>query len=262
MPRIAIPTPTSFDLAYNRLNWPAYSEAVAAAGGEAVEVPLGLDMRQVAELAASCQGILLPGSPADVDPARFGQQRDPATAPADLPREQVDELLLDHASAHRKPVLGICFGAQMLNVWRGGALVQDVTILPVNHAAARGVSVAHTALVPLGSLLAGMVSHDEASLQDGFLRLAVNSSHHQAVGILGDGLRVAARCPQDGVVEAIEMPGGEAAERFVLGIQWHPERTVGSSATSRAIFGRLVREAAIWSSLAEASPVASAVVVA
>jgi len=246
MPRIAIPTPTSFDIEYNRLNWPAYADAVAAAGGDPIEVPLNLSPRAVADIANSCQAVLLPGSPADVNPAKFGQERDSATAAADLPRENVDELLLQDAHNLYKPILGICFGAQILNVWRGGTLVQDLVILPVNHSAARGVAVAHTAMIPVDSLLAEIVDRGEATFEDGFLRLPVNSSHHQAVGIAGDGLRVVGRCPQDGVVEAVEGPQHPGERHFVLGIQWHPERTTAVSGTSRAMFARLVREAAQW----------------
>jgi len=83
----------------------------------------------------------------------------------------------------------------------------------------------------------------EAPLVDDFLRLLVNSSHHQAIGIAGDGLRVVARCPQDSVVEAVE---GTAPDHFVLGVQWHPERSAGISEASRAIFARFVAEAAAW----------------
>jgi putative glutamine amidotransferase len=246
MVRIAIPIPTSFDLEYNRLNWHAYADAVRAAGGEPVEVPLELSPRAVAELANSCQAVLLPGSPADVNPAKFGQERDPATAPADLPRENVDELLLQDAHNLYKPILGVCYGTQILNAWRGGTLVQDLTVLPVNHSASRSVQVAHTALVPQASLLGQLVDGEEAALQDGFYRLPVNSSHHQAIGIAGDGLRVVGRCPQDGVVEAVEGPQHRREPHFVLGVQWHPERTTATSATSRALFARLLHEAADW----------------
>jgi putative glutamine amidotransferase len=246
MARIAIPTPTSFDLEYNRRNWSAYADAVADCGGEPIEVALDLTPRAIAELANTCHGILLPGSPADVNPSKFGQEPDPATAAADLRRENADELLLQDAHNLYKPILGICFGAQTLNVWRGGTLVQDVTVMPVNHAAARGVVVAHSALIPLNSLLAEMVDREEAHEDDGFLRLPVNSSHHQAIGIPGDGLRVVARCPQDAVIEAVEGPQHPGERHFVLGIQWHPERTRDVSETSRALFHRLVQEAAAW----------------
>ena len=245
MTRIAIPMPTSFDQEYNRRNWPAFAEAVRMFGAEPVEMALDLSPRAIAELANTCQAILLPGSPADVNSAKYGQDRGEATAAPDLQRENVDELLLQDAHNLYKPILGVCFGTQLLNVWRSGALLQDLTILPVNHVA-RGVAVAHTVLIPEASLLGELVDREEATVADGFLRLPVNSSHHQAIGIAGDGLKVVGRCPQDGVVEAVEGPQQADREHFVLGVQWHPERTVATSPTSRNLFARLVREAAAW----------------
>jgi putative glutamine amidotransferase len=241
-PRIAIPTPTSFDLTYNRANFPAYVDAVKRAGGEPVEVPLSLDDAEVRHLAGTCEGILLPGSPADVEPALYGQERIEATSPADLAREQVDRALLEEAYSVGKPILGICFGTQMLNVWRGGTLVQDLGVMPVNHSAGKSVAIAHSAAVVPGSVLDGIVELAEVSMDGEFPRLPMNSSHHQSVGVPGSGLAVTARCPQDGVVEAIE----GTQPHFVLGVQWHPERSVDSSATSRALFARLVKEASQW----------------
>jgi putative glutamine amidotransferase len=247
MTRIAIPLPTSFDLEYNRLNWPAYAEAVMAHGGEPVEIPLNLDPRNVAERVASCQAVLLPGSPADVNPAKYGQKREDACAPADGPREDVDELLLQDAHNLYKPILGICFGAQMLNVWRSGTLLQDLSVVPVNHAAARAVLVAHAAIVAQNSLMSEVIDPVEAALSGEFWRLGINSSHHQAIGIPGDGLRVSARCPQDGVIEAVEGAQHPNRRHFVLGIQWHPERTTYVSASSVGVFSRFVAEARMWS---------------
>ena len=247
-PRIAIPVPTSNNLAYNQRCWPQYAAAVEGAGGVAVEVALTLSPREIADLINGCQGVLLPGSPADVNPQKYGQEADAACAPADAARENVDELLIQDAHNLYKPVLALCFGLQFLNVWRGGTLVQDLTVLPVNHAASGSVATAHTVLVPPDSLLGGMVDREEATVDGQFLRLPINSSHHQAVGIPGDGLRVSARSRQDGVIEALE--GGQAAEgataHFVLGLQWHPERSLEQSATSRAIFARFVGAAAVW----------------
>ncbi len=245
--RIAIPLPTSSDYEYNRLNWPVFAEAIAQAGGEPVEFRLDLDDQALAQLARSCQAVLLPGSPADVDPALYGQPRDAASAPADPARERTDRFLLEHAEKHRKPLLGVCFGAQMLNVFHGGTLVQDLTVLPVNHAASRGVMTAHAAMVATASRLGELVGKAEAEESGGMRRLPVNSSHHQAVGIAGEGLVVCARCPQDAVVEAIEAAPGNA-HRFLLGVQWHPERSTQVSETSRALFAQLCREAEAWMS--------------
>jgi putative glutamine amidotransferase len=247
-PRVAIPLPTSADLEYNRMNWQAYADSVLAAGAEPVQFSLELSPRQVGELAATCHAYLLPGSPADVDPDSFGQPREDATALADVPRETLDRLLLEEAYQVGKPLLCVCFGVQILNVFRGGTLSQDLAVMPVNHSAGRAVAVAHSVSVAPASLLASMVDRAEAPEIDGFLRLPVNSSHHQAVGIAGADLRVSARCPQDAVIEAVEGPYSPEDDltHFVLGVQWHPERSTASSATSRAIFSRLTQEASIW----------------
>lgn len=245
-PRIAIPTPTSFDHEYNRANLADYVVAVRNAGGEAVEIPLTLSELELRRVADTCEGVLLPGSPADVEPALFGQEKIEATAPADAPRERVDRALLEEAYLVGKPILGICFGTQMLNVWRGGTLVQDLGVMPVNHSAGKAVAIAHSAVVAPASLLAEVLDPAEVTSDGSAVRLPMNSSHHQAVGVPGESLVVSARCPQDGVIEAVEAPRTEANTQFVLGVQWHPERSVGSSATSRAIFSRLIQEASQW----------------
>lgn len=246
--RIAIPVPTSADFDYNQRSWPQYASAVERSGGEPVQISLQASPTEVANLINTCQAVLLPGSPADVNPHKYGQDPLPECAPADHRRENVDELLLQDAHNLYKPILAICFGVQSLNVWRGGTLVQDLSILPVNHAAGASVSIAHSAAIAPESLLGTLLTPAEAPDQGGFPRLPINSSHHQAIGIPGDGLRVIARCPQDGVVEAVE--GGQATEgasaHFVLGVQWHPERSYDLSATSKAIFDRFIAEAAAW----------------
>ncbi len=251
-PRIAIPIPTSTNPEYNSRSWPAYAEAVKKAGGEPVAIPLDATPRETADLINTCQGVLLPGSGADVNPHKFGQEPIPECAPADPARENVDELLIQDAHNLYKPLFTICFGTQSLNVWRGGTLVQDLSPIPVNHRAGREVAVAHAASVAPDSILGETIANDgtpdEAPAKDGFLRLPINSSHHQAIGIPGDGLRVVARSSEDGVVEAVE--GGQDPHNprahFVLGVQWHPERSYEISPASRALFQRFISEAASW----------------
>ena len=250
-PRIAIPVPTSFDPEYNQRSWPNYAEAVQRSGGEPVAVPLD-DATKAAELAKSCDGVLLPGSGADVDPAKFGQERNPNAANPDPAREQVDQLLLETAEQQAKPVLAICFGTQMLNVWRGGSLTQHLAEEPVKHRQ-KGVVEAHAAEVAPDSLLASAaglrqptemfhVEHSGAANGgNGRNRIAVNSSHHQAIASAGKGLKVVAQSPEDGVIEAVEDASGK---QFLLGVQWHPERTYDESPESKAIFDRFVAEAA------------------
>lgn len=230
-PHIAIPQPTSFDPEYNQRGWPQYARSVELAGGVAVPVPLTESQATVAKIISGCVGVLLPGSPADLDPQKFGQERNPQSAKADAAREAVDELLLQDAFNLHKPILGICYGLQSMNVWRNGSLNQHVAT-GVNHEPGRHVEEAHALQVEQSSRLASIL---------GNVSLKVNSSHHQAAEVPGDGLHVVARSVPDGVIEAVE---GTADDQFVLGVQWHPERT--SQASSLAIFAAFVKAARQW----------------
>jgi putative glutamine amidotransferase len=233
---IAIPEPTSGDPDYNARSLPAYVKAVEAAGAEAVIVPLGEAQDRVARLLSSVQGILLPGSGYDVDPERYGERAIPECGEADPARTAVDELLLQDAFNLKKPILAICHGAQTLNVWRNGSLIQDLKT-PVDHQPGRQVVKAHPVRIAQGSKLAGLVPEDEAA------QVQVNSSHHQAIRVPGDKLLVSAVSPGDGVIEAVEL---DAPEHFVVGVQWHPERTYAESGLSRAIFAAFVESAEAW----------------
>ena len=251
-PRIAIPIPTSFDPEYNDRSWPQYAQAIERAGGEPVPIPLNDPPAATANLIASCTGVLLPGSGADVNPHKYGQDLDPASAPPDPARENVDELLLQDAHNMGKPLLAICFGAQMLNVWRGGSLIQDLpSALPasaVNHKAGRTVLEAHPVEITPHSVLGELSDLCKSNKINDLYNITANSSHHQAIAAPGDGLAVTARSSSDGVIEAIEnAPGAsEWSRSFLLGIQWHPERTYDHSPLSRAIFERFTFEAAAW----------------
>ena len=143
------------------------------------------------------------------------------------------DTLLEDAYASRKPVLGICYGLQILNVYRAGSLVQHIQS-PVNHEAGRKVEVAHTVAIDSGSLLAQIVAGAKTDPSG----LPVNSSHHQSAEKVGSGLKVSARCPEDGIIEALESTD---PDHFVLAVQWHPERSV--DAASKAIFEALVQAA-------------------
>ena len=244
-PRIAIPVPNS-DPEYSSRALPQYVNSIRGAGGVPVVLELTLSNNEAAQLAKSCDGVLLPGSPADVDPQKYGQAAHPRTAAPDPARDNVDELLLQDAHNMRKPILAICYGTQSLNVWRSGSLVQHIES-PVQHArpdgAPRTVVIEHSAQVEPGSQLSELT---------GAGSITVNSSHHQAVGTPGDSLRVVARSPQDDVIEAVE---GTAPGHWVLGVQWHPERTFEQNKTSRRIFEKLIDEArAFHQRLARSSP--------
>jgi putative glutamine amidotransferase len=234
-PRIAIPVPHSGDPEYAARSLPQYERAVELAGGEPVRIPLDKAPADVMTLIERSDAVLLPGSRADVDPAKYDAARHPQTADADSRRDRVDELLLQDAYNMRKPILGICYGLQKLNVYRCGSLIQHIES-PVNHEAGRRVAVAHGITVAPESKLAQVIGEADPDLAN----IQVNSSHHQSAGVIGNGLRVAATCPQDGVVEAIE---GTAPDHFVLAVQWHPERSVDDDEPSRALFRALVKAA-------------------
>jgi putative glutamine amidotransferase len=249
-PRIAIPMPHSGDQEYAERSIPQYERAVELAGGDPVRIPLGQSSDTVQKIINDCDGVLLPGSSADIDPARFAAPRSSHTAAADVPRETIDNLLLHDAYAHRKPILGICFGLQSLNVYRCGSLIQHVPdFLPeelrtrVNHEAGKTVPVAHSVDVERDSKLAAILQNNGStgSTTNKKIVVPVNSSHHQSAGIIGDDLRISARCLEDGIIEAVE---GTAPDHFVVAVQWHPERSVDFDEPSRAIFSALVEAAA------------------
>jgi putative glutamine amidotransferase len=239
--------PHSFDAEYAERSIPQYERAVEQAGGEPVRIVLDQTAAEVAKIIERCQGVLLPGSKADVDPVRFGAPRSPHTATADARRDAVDNLLLEDAYILGKPVLGICYGLQSLNVFREGSLIQHIPdFLPkelrarVDHEAGKNVAVAHSVDVEKGSTLAAILNGNDSPGAVKKFAIPVNSSHHQSAEVIGRGLRISARCSEDGIIEALE---GTAADHFVLAVQWHPERSVDQDEPSKAIFRALVKAA-------------------
>jgi putative glutamine amidotransferase len=239
-PLIAIPVPLSNNQEYVERAIPQYEAAVREAGGVPIRVPLDQSPADVMQLIAPCDALLLPGSAADVDPREYGAVKHPRTAAPDPFRHAVDQLLLQDAYAQRKPILGICYGLQSLNVYRAGTLVQHIES-EVNHAAGRKLAVAHRVEIDPASKLAAIIApaaRQPVGLQP--LSIPVNSSHHQSAGLPGEGLRVVAQCPDDGIVEAIE---SASPDHFVLAVQWHPERSFDHDDSSPAIFRALVEQA-------------------
>lgn len=235
-PRIAIPEPSAKDPAYSARSLTPYLSAIESCGGEPVVIPLGLPPEDLARRISGCYAVLLPGSNADVDPQKFNAERHPQTAAADPLRDAADELLLQDAFNLRKPIFGICYGLQSLNVWRSGSLVQHIES-KVQHSV-RGGEIAHQVVVEPNSLLAQEIGRGPCPCSIG-----VNSSHHQSADVVGDGLRVVARCPEDGVIEAIE---GVQPGHSVLAVQWHPERDFQTDDSSRKLFEAFIAAAREW----------------
>ena len=201
-----------------------YLKAIEAAGGMPVVLP---PLGDADALLDRLDGICLSGGP-DLDPEAYGApDRHVELGPTE-PDLDAFELALARAADERgTPLLGICRGAQALNVARGGTLHQHVA----GHRQTEPATAAtHGVHVLEGSLLATLV---------GVRPLRVNSFHHQSVADLGDGLRAVARAA-DGTIEAVEAPG----PRFVLGVQWHAEGLV-SEPRQRALFEALVAACAV-----------------
>ena len=253
--RIAIPEPHSGAPDYVARTLPQYARAIEQSGGEPVVIALSAAPAQIAKTLSGCQGVLLPGSSADVEPSKYAAPRHPKTNPADSLRDTADELLLQDAYNMRKPIFGICYGVQSLNVYRSGTLVQHLET-SVNHEAGAQVKRAHRLRIDSESQLARILSEAPGTVlaptpDYTALGMMVNSSHHQAIERPGDGLRVVARCEEDGVVEALE---GFASGHWVVGVQWHPERTFDDDASSRGLFAAFVEAAGRWKERCTAFP--------
>ena len=196
-----------------------YAEAVRRAGAIPLLIPP--QPENAAELVETLDGVLLAGGD-DCDPAIYGEERHPTVEPMD-PRRQANDLALAHAArAKGVPTFGICLGLQVMNVAAGGTLIQDIDSqhdTEIAHASLPEDRARHEVMIEQGTRLAGYLTDAE---------LSVNSSHHQAINQVGEGLRVTAHAP-DGIIEGLEDP----RHPFYLGVQWHPEDMTGEgSATS------------------------------
>jgi putative glutamine amidotransferase len=195
----------------------AYVEAVRAAGLEPVPISpaqrLGLE---------DIGGLVLTGG-GDLDPSLYGAEPHAQTKHVFRERDELERDLIEEAKRKDLPILGICRGLQMLNVVRGGTLRQHIE----GHK-----EVEHRVRTEPESKIAACVGTED---------YAVNSRHHQCIDRVGSELKVTARA-EDGIIEAVEDPN----RSFVVGVQWHPERTYQEDAFSRRMFEEFVAEARRW----------------
>jgi len=196
-------------------------------------IPTTDDREVVREYVNRVHGVLLSGSPTDVDPRHYGTAPHPKLGKIYPEREITDFTILDSVEKKNLPMMGICFGIQSLNVYRGGSLVQDIPALvqkPTVHDADAGKPPArHMVRIAEGSLIGRLAGH---------LDVEVNSYHHQSVENVGRNLRAVAYAP-DGVVEAVEDTTG----RFIVGVQWHPERGWKDDPFAKSLFTAFIDQA-------------------
>ena len=194
-----------------------YETAVRLAGGEPRRLEIGRD--DPAEVIDQVEALLLPGG-GDVEPSRYGEAKHRTFDAAESGRDEFETELAQRAREVDMPILAICRGLQLLNVTRGGSLIQDIPDQvgdALNHARREPPDlIAHQVQVAGSSRLA-QVMFSNASAHPTHV-VAVNSRHHQAIKTLGEGLVVTATAA-DGVIEAVEDP----AMSFCLAVQWHPE---------------------------------------
>jgi len=208
-----------------------YAEAIEAAGGIPVHIALIPRAEYISQIMDDLDGVLLPGSNTDVDPHLYGEEPHPKLGPVIPVKDETDMLVLEEVERRNLPLLAICFGMQVLNVHRGGTLVQDIeaqTPEPLKHEqGSPSTRPSHSITVAKEGRLAGLeaVRNSEAPVR-------VNSSHHQAVKELGRDL-VATAWATDGIVEAVE---DTRPDRFAIGVQWHPELLTGRDEVSRELF--------------------------
>jgi putative glutamine amidotransferase len=230
-PRVGIPWRSSTDELKSKVNGllgktEDYLEAVKKVGGEAVLIPLK-DEEERNRAIPAFDAFVLPGSGSDLDPARYRAIPHPKTHGADPDREKTDFAILEHAFASGKPVLAICYGCQLLNVYLKGSLIQDIPsqkLESIPHSTTRGEVEHQTSLVP-GSRLATLS-------QTAMPR--INSSHHQAIDRYDEKQLSVTAQSTDGIIEGVEWTGDS---NWVVGVQWHPERMLkAGDAFSQRLF--------------------------
>jgi putative glutamine amidotransferase len=212
-----------------------YSEAIEAAGGAPLHIGLIPNSDYTDSIVEGLDGILLPGSDTDVDPLRYGQQPHPELRTVQTLKDETDLLVIEAAERRRIPLFAICFGMQILNVSRGGSLIQDLrSHVPEAIKHEQGPPQerpSHRVRLLESTRLSQIAGNPDA---------VVNSHHHQAIESVGADL-IATAWTTDGVIEAMEDP---RPDRFVLAVQWHPELGWRNDGLSQRLFQTFVNEAA------------------
>jgi putative glutamine amidotransferase len=211
-----------------------YGEAVAAAGGTPLHISLIPDREYIRAAVERLDGVLLPGSASDVDPARYGREPLPGLGAVHPLKDETDALVLAEIERRELPLFAICFGMQIWNVVRGGTLIQDIQ-------SQRPEAIKHEQGAPR-ERRSHRVRFLEGSRVEELARASespVNSHHHQAIETVGDNLRATAWAA-DGLIEAVEET---RAGRWGLGVQWHPEIDWQGDSLSQSLFQNFIRAA-------------------
>lgn len=221
-----------FDSENNRLCIASnYLNSIKEAGGIAILLPLEVDDASLLKIAQLCDGFLFTGGP-DITPFRYGEETLQGCGEILPLRDNMEESLFHIAMELEKPILGICRGIQILNVFLGGTLYQDIpsqlpssNLIAHSQKSARNV-VTHSVAVEKPSLLYDILKKDS---------IQVNSFHHQSIKDIAPSLKVAGISP-DSIIEAVYMPG----HKYFLGVQWHPEHLIYNNEDAQTLFKSFV----------------------
>jgi putative glutamine amidotransferase len=214
-----------------------YCEAIYAAGGLPVHIPLIPEQEHIEEIVSRLDGVLLPGCDSDPDPSLYDEDPHPNLGTVVPEKDATDLMVIAEAEKRNLPIFGICFGMQILNVARGGTLIQDIRSQvenAINHQ--QGIPRernSHRIRIESGSLLGELFSN--AMNTPNIENARVNSHHHQAVKEVGENLRATSRT-SDGVIESIE----DVRNQNVFAVQWHPELSWAGDELSSALFQRFI----------------------
>ena len=212
-----------------------YCEALEAFGAIPYHIPLIPEKEYITQAMRKLDGVLLPGCDSDVDPLRYGEEPHPKLGGVVPEKDETDLLVLAEAEKLQMPVLAICFGMQIMNVFRGGSLFQDIeSQIPNCLKHEQGTLPcrdSHSLKIAADSFIERLITNQKTDDS-----IIVNSSHHQAVKNTGKNLRATAWA-KDEVIECIE---DTREDRFNLGVQWHPELSWKINNLSGRIFETFV----------------------
>jgi putative glutamine amidotransferase len=209
-----------------------YSEALEGLGAIPINIPLIPNEDYIREILSDLDGVLLPGSDTDVDPIRYNEEPHPKLGRVVVEKEETDLLILAEAERKNIPIVGICFGMQILNVHRGGSLVQDIESQVLD-------SLKHQQGQPLARNSHSIDVVENSSLSRLITKVGnvlVNSHHHQSIRNVGENLIVSAYA-KDGVIECIE---DVRIGKFIMGVQWHPELSWNTDELSKNLFVKFI----------------------
>ena len=206
-----------------------YVDSVVRAGGVPFIMPICEDENIIKKMIENVDGVIMTGG-VDIHPFRFNEEPNPKIGEISKERDDFDFLIMKHAFEKNKPIFGICRGIQLINVFFGGTLIQDIN-------SQKNTNILHSQTAPRDVATHKIKIKKDSVIFDIFGKSAeVNSFHHQAIGKLSKDFKITSAA-NDGIIESIEF---KKKDRFILGVQWHPECMTEKDEKMQNIFSMFV----------------------